>query len=271
MPLVVLAQDDMYFVPTKANVAKEAAKISVPRETYYSGSNRDVDEYNRRGTYVQEIDSLGNDVIDFDAVEGVYPDSLAVGMSEDYTCTREMSRFDDYAWSDPYWAGYYAGRSSRWWGYDPWFYSSWYYDPWYYGWYGGWYGWYGGYYGWLGHYWWGHPHYVASYHSGPTGTFNHTRGTGRRPLAGYSGVNSISSGISNRNRALTNNIRNRSFSASERFGTNRNTNIMRNNVPSSNNSSFSRGGFGGSRSTGGFSGGSRSGGGGSHGGFGGRR
>lgn len=277
IPVVTMAQDDMYFVPTKDNVAKSAYNYGMPRETYYSGSDRDIDEYNRRGSQVQLIDSIGNDIVEFDSVMETYPDSVTSEQS-DYTYTRRMSRFDDYEWADPYWAGYYDGRSSRWgwygW-YDPWYYGGWYagwYDPWYYGWhYNPWlYGWGGWYGGWYGHHWWGGPSYVA-YHKGPTGTFNHVNGTGRRPLSGY-GANTVSNGISNRDRIRNTGLRNRTFNASERFGTNRNTNTtVRNNTPVRNNSSFSTGGFGGSRSGGSFSGGSRSGGGGSRGGFGGRR
>ena len=75
MPLSMLAQDDdMYFVPTKQTVAQARTHYSVSPRTYYSGSNRSVDEYNRRGSYYQPIpgDSL-SDVIDFSAVAGVYP------------------------------------------------------------------------------------------------------------------------------------------------------------------------------------------------------
>lgn len=277
MPAVSPAQDDMYFVPTKDKVAKGTPDYGMPRDTYYSGSNRSVDEYNRRGSYVQPIDSAGNDIVDFDAVAGVYPDSGAAAQ-DDYTYTRRMSRFDDYAWSDPYWAGYYAGRSAGWGWYDPWYYGSWYYglyDPWYSGWYYDpwYYGW-AGWHGWHGH-WWGHP-VVVSHRSGPTGTFNHIYGTGRRPLASRKSGNTFTGGISNRDRVRSSSVRNRTFNASERFGTNRNnntnTNSVRDYTPSrTNNSSISnRGSFGGSRSGGGFGGGIRSGGG-SRGGFGGRR
>lgn len=272
-----VAQDDMYFVPKKKDKTEQRADdYGLPSATYYSGSDRDVDEYNRHGSYVQPIDSAGNDVIVFDSIAGVYPDSVSE-TQEDYTYTRRMSRFDDYEWLDSYWAGYYDGRWSRWGWYDPWYYGSWYYgyyDPWYYGyyspWYYGWAGWYG-WYGWHGH-WWGHPTYVA-YHRGPSGTLNHISGTGRRPLAGYSGSNSISSGISSRDRTRSTGLRNRSFNASERFGSSRNTYNRKtySNNQSRSNSSYSSGSsFGGSRSGGSFSG-SRSSGGGSRGGFGGRR
>ena len=172
LPLNVVAQDDdMYFVPTKEKVAKEARQYGMPKDTYYSGSNRSVDDYNRREQYSYPVDSTSNDIIDFSAVRGVYPDSAYTGSAEndDYKLTRRMSRFDDYTPSEAYWAGYSAGRWSSpwyhswysWYDYDPWYwdswywhdpfyYSSWYYwrHPWYYSWYTpryyGYYGWYGG-------------------------------------------------------------------------------------------------------------------------------
>ena len=73
LPLGLMAQDDdMYFVPTKENVAKETKNYGMPKKTYYSGSNRSVDEYNRSAwSSVVPIDSAGNDIIDFSAVRGV--------------------------------------------------------------------------------------------------------------------------------------------------------------------------------------------------------
>ena len=105
IPVSVAAQDDMYFVPSESADAPVSEVAEEPAPTYYIGSQRDVDEYNRQGTYVQQIDSAGNDIIDFDGTVGVYPDSL-----RDYECTRQMSRFDDYSWFEPYWAGYNDGR-----------------------------------------------------------------------------------------------------------------------------------------------------------------
>ena len=38
LPLTLMAQDDdMYFVPTKENVAKEVKSYGMPKGTYYSG------------------------------------------------------------------------------------------------------------------------------------------------------------------------------------------------------------------------------------------
>jgi hypothetical protein len=184
LPLSMVAQDDdLYFVPKKkSNVEKVADKYGLPRETYYSGSNRSVDDYNRRMSKYEPIDSASSDIIDFDGKLGVYPDSL-----EDFSLTKKMERFDDYSLSDneAYWAGYQQARSDMLWHspwyyrtygwynwYDPWYYTSWHlglYDPWYYGpyswYYGGWYGgwwdpWYNSlYYG----YYWGYPYYGYNY------------------------------------------------------------------------------------------------------------
>lgn len=167
LPLSMVAQDDdLYFVPKKSSkVERVNDNYGLPRETYYAGSNRSVDDYNRRMSTYVPIDSAASDIIDFNGELGVYPDSL-----DDYTLTRKMERFDDYSLSDnaAYWAGYQEGRHDLWWHspwyyrtygwynwYDPWYYSSWrygFYDPWYYGpysWYGGWWydPWYYDYYG----------------------------------------------------------------------------------------------------------------------------
>ena len=77
LPLGMMAQDDdMYFVPTKENVAKEAESYGMPKKTYYSGSSRSVDDYNGRlSTSVTPIDSAGN----------------AVEEADDYQYTRRMT------------------------------------------------------------------------------------------------------------------------------------------------------------------------------------
>lgn len=292
LPSSVSAQDDdMYFVPTKKNVEKAKQDYGMPRDTYYSGSNRSVDDYNRRYvSTVQAVDSLGNviaadsigsDIIGFDGVAGVYPDSLG-----DYTYTRQMSRWDDYEWRDGYRAGYTDGRWGRWgWSsyYYP-YYSGWYggwydpwYDPWYYGGWGYW-GYAGWYYPWYG---WGYPGYWHGYwHSGwypgggiawarrSTGTRNHSSsGTGGYNYRRY---NSIGGDRSYANRGTYNGTAsgNRNNSTS-RFGGVRNSNTNNNTYQQNNsyNSSSRNSSFGGTRSSGGsFGGGSRGGGGGHFGG-----
>ena len=101
LPMLSMAQDDdMYFVPTKESKAKELKSYGMPADTYYSGSKKSSREYNRRAwSSVAPIDSAGNDIINFSATEGVYPDS-AYSEADDYACTRKMSRFDGYSNQD---------------------------------------------------------------------------------------------------------------------------------------------------------------------------
>ena len=84
LPLMMMAQDDLYFIPKKSvkKVASTYEKID-DRPVYHSGSNRDVDEYNRHGkfgSYFQKIgtDSLGNDIIEFHSGKEDVSDTLAV-------------------------------------------------------------------------------------------------------------------------------------------------------------------------------------------------
>ena len=161
MPLSMMAQDDdLYFTPSK-KAAKTSSSVE-NKPAYYVGSNRDVDEYNRRGKFRSTyqkigVDSLGNDIIEFQAGTGIYPDSTYVDTmwvspkqkyqdDEDYAYSRRMSRWDGYyGWYDPWFYGHWGYRPWGYWGwYDPWYYSYYgWYDPWYYGYYG-----YPWYYGW---------------------------------------------------------------------------------------------------------------------------
>lgn len=211
LPMSMVAQDDdMYFVPTKKKVEPAKTRYAAPRETYYSGINRSVDEYNRRpgtGRSHFEVvgDSVGNDIIDFNGELGHYPDSVLA--QQDFGLTREMSRWDGYEPADNYWEGYSDGRRDEQWRswHSPWYFSASYY-PWYSGWYGGWYDpwydpwytgwydpWYYGYYhpwhygyGWYGYY----PHYWGGYYSsysGPTGTQRHGRINYNGPRGSHNG------------------------------------------------------------------------------------
>ena len=290
MPLSMMAQDDdLYFTPKKSAKAERAEAVYDSRPAYYVGSNRSVDEYNRRGRYrssYQTIsaDSLASDVISFDAGSGVYPDSAYIDTtfvfseytgndfaggyddSDDYRCTRSMSRWDGYCspwyygWHSPFWY-------SRFGWYDPWYYD-WCYDPWYYGWYDPWFGHHPG---------WGG---VAIVPNRPGGSISGTRNHGfvaGRPTNGKTTGNSR---FGNRRTVSTATAQSsyRFGSRSYNTGDNR-SNTYRNNsyTPSSSQSSPSFGGsrsIGSSSSSGGFSGGggTRSGGGGGGGGhFGGRR
>lgn len=218
MPLAMLAQDDdLYFVPKKASKTSKVEKVTddygLPKDTYYSGSDRTVDDYNRRVKSSYEFvdgDTSKVDIIQIDSVRGVYPDSID---NEDFALTKKMSRFEDYDLSEraAFWAGYERGRydwgwhspwyyrTYGWFGgwYDPWYYRSWYgwYDPWYYS---SWY--YGNWYGWGSpYYWsWNYPYYYGGGgggrhyygHTGNAGTINMNGSThsnyraNRGPIAG---------------------------------------------------------------------------------------
>ena len=303
MPLSVMAQydDDMYFVPSKKSVENTVVKpATVERSTYYSGSSRDVDEYNRMGgSYYQALPAdSASDIIDFAGGVGVYPDSLQMG--DDFQLTREMSRWDGYDPGESFWAGYYAGRATRWGWHSPWYYSSFYpwydpwYDPWYYaGWYDPWYygGWYGpyGYYGYYGwhrpyYYGWYAPVYHGTHYAGVTGTRSHGRGhvaaaprgisNGRTTThsAGTFGGSRLGRSTTTRTTTTNRATTTTNSSRNSNFGGNRATTTT-SPTRTSSASSSSGGSFGGSRSSGGGSfgggGGSRSSGGG--GSFGGRR
>ena len=150
LPLFVNAQvDDVYFIPKKNSrdkITNRLANKDVGRTTYYSGSNRDVDEYNRRGnswTHYQQmgVDGKGRKVMSMRKGYGTYPDSMyldtvfvernrrAYDNDEDYRMTRRIRRF--YGYYDP-WYDDFAYAYGPYWG------SSWaWYDPWYNPWYGG--------------------------------------------------------------------------------------------------------------------------------------
>lgn len=201
MPLSMMAQDDdMYFVPKKSKTVKSGVSsytvVEAPEHTY-AGSSRSVDDYNRRGSSYEALPD--SDIIVFDGVAGVYPDSAG-----DFSITKKMSRWDDYTPSQAYWEGYADATHDSWSWHSPWYYSSyypwydsWYYDPWYYG-YGSWrYGWYDPWYwdygwGWGGYYSsWYHPWYYGggwygggyAHHGGRFG--GNTIAGGTRDRSGY--------------------------------------------------------------------------------------
>ena len=260
--LSVMAQDDVYFTPSKS-VKKSVSSYEVINDSPapLSGSNRDVDEYNRRGkssSYFKKIgtDSLGNDIIEFHTSAEDITDTLAVypgtkvefSVEDDYKYSRRLSRFDDYYWYDPWLYGYYGFgpywryRYSGFW-YDPWYgyYGGW-YDPWYYGYYGIYDPWFYGYYGWGYPYnRWGYAYYGTTWYvpggirhysgNGVTGTSNH--GTVGRPgttiaKGNYGGYR----GNGQTTRAYENSEARRNGTATNpgRFGNNRNnSNVNTNN------------------------------------------
>ena len=296
LPLSLVAQDDdLYFVPKKKSVEKVTDNYGIPANVYYVGSDRSIDEYNRRTKSYYEVigaDSTLNDTISFSAEKGIYPDSIS---DEDFKLTKEMSRFDDYRLSDydAFWAGYNAGRYDWAWHspwyyslygwYDPWYYSRWaWYDPWYYGygWYNPWYYGYGWYDPWYYGYGWYSLGYYAWYGSGRVGRrYVNTIGAGTIRRDGMTHANYRRAGSSGHyaNGSRSNELRNRTVNGTNRTGrVNRstasrsyeNSRTTYNNNPGNFSGSRSNGGssFGGSRSGGfsggGFSGGSRGGGGG---------
>lgn len=213
LPLSMMAQfDDMGFTPKKNKADAQTSS------TYYCGSDRSVDDYNRRGHFKSRVQSVdGDDVIAFDGAEGIYPDSVYVdslfqskydfnGFSryqaddDDYRYSRQLDRW--YGVYNPWFYGYfgYPGYSHYWcnpffysgyWGmydpwYDPWFYGPGYYGwggPWYTGWYGGWYNpWYYGYHGWYGYYGYYDPWYWGGGYGGGHVYTNY----GRNGIAGTS-------------------------------------------------------------------------------------
>lgn len=208
MPITMMAQDDLYFTPKKSETQITSSTVVVDDDqpAYYSGSSRNIDEYNRRGaysTYFQKIgtDSLGNDIIELHTSASNLIDTLAIYpgtdvnyLTEDeYKYSRRLTRFDDYYWDPWYYSNYSFYRPF--WGYRWGWYSNWYYDwydPWYYRWYDPWYyNIYGTYYSWgfphYGSYWyynwyydpWYYPYYsfsyTGNYHTSPyvAGTTNH--------------------------------------------------------------------------------------------------
>ncbi len=304
LPVASNAQDDMYFSYKKNKVEKKAKVNDNDFPTYYSGSNRSVDEYNRRGlgSYYQEIgiDSTVSDIIDF---YGNVPDSAYTRKGKvskhhyeyddndyDYAYSRRMRYFDDFFWYDdpwlygyPYYGAYYGCGWGRPWRYG--YYGGW-YDPWYYG----YYGWYDPwFYGWHRPYWGSTIAYRPVNRGGITGTSNHgwvdNGRHGATNFSGYRGSNSTSNRnvdaynrqSSNRNFSGYRGQRNNNVNNDSRFERNDNfnrsgfrneSNFNSGSFNRSNSSSFGGGFSGGSRG-GGFSGGGGRSGGGGH--FGGRR
>lgn len=268
----IYAQDDMYFMPKASDVAQKKENKETVSPTYYSGSDRDVDEYNRRG-YVGDggmasNDSTASDVFYMqsdetylDSMAGVEGSDYAID-ADDYEYCRRLSRFDDYylygaPWRDPYY-GFYGYYSPYW--YSAWFaaspyYYDWYFAPYYYGWYYPW--------GWHHHYHpaWGAPHYA---YNGITGTSNHgSVGYGHSRggnLYGFRGNRSGSKGSLNGNRSHANR-KYKTYKNDSRYNGNRKENNYQNKPFNNNrnNSSYNSSSFGGSRGGGSSFGGSRGG------------
>lgn len=198
LPLTVWGQDDMYFASKKDREAKSEKKAQPARrysnvEVIYvdddddniegiSGSNRDIDEYNRRAVRSQS-GAQGRLVENPDGTFSFRVSGKDTLYVVDDTTAITTRRFADDLYSQGYDEGYadgedyaYSNRLARF-GYSsiyasPWRYSC--YDPYLYdGWYWGYdpY-WYGGYYGWHRPYWgyvswrWGYdPYWYGGYYS----------------------------------------------------------------------------------------------------------
>lgn len=114
-----------YRVPATAAADTVADSAYADTDTYYCGSQRSVDEYNRRDRFSRSYASHLRD--------SLAQDSVLISR-QDYENSLRMKRFDGYSnitlvINDP-------------WYYDPWYYDPWYwhtrvwYDPWYDPWYG---------------------------------------------------------------------------------------------------------------------------------------
>jgi hypothetical protein len=307
LPFSMQAQDDdLYFVPKKKSVEKSVVETNVSQPVTYTDNSRSIDEYNRRMKSSYQVidgDTVKNDIIEFSAEKGVYPDSLKEE-KEDFELTKKMSRFDDYQLADnaAFWAGYQAGLDTwawhspwyysryGWYGgwYDPWYspyYYSWrygWYDPWYYSYYGWYDPWYYGYYGYYGYPYrvgWYYPYWGGYYGSIGRSYYAHNHiGTGTIRSDGsthaYRHGNSVSGNSSRLSSMRDRGNRMGGNSGSYSSGNNNRSNSgnfsgYRGNTGNSNSGArSSNSSFGGSRSSGG-GGGSFSGGGGSRGGGGG--
>lgn len=166
IPAIGMAQDDMYFTPSKQTKEMKAMKAKKQNEerarreaianaenqeeAYYSGISKSTDEYNRRRHYAKKGrsvttessdvilgDSIAEDIITFNAA--TYTDTISMvaskmAESDDYLYASRLQRFDvcyyDPWFYDRFWWGRRYGSMfyySAW--YDPWF-DPW-FDPWY--------------------------------------------------------------------------------------------------------------------------------------------
>ena len=273
LPISLAAQDDMYFRPQKTD--KKDVLRDMPS---YNSTEWNIDEYNRRERSVGEyrrnvdLDTLYSDIIllDTSAIDSTSSFELeeyAYTPEEDYVYSRNLSRFDDFYWYDPWYFGW-RGYGPYWYG-SPYWYAGWWYDPWYDPWFYGWHRPWGWYYSW---YW---PVSYYRPYRGITGTTNHGRiygnhGGTANNFRGYRGNNRKDSNRTFSGNRYNNKNNNTNYNRFRGNRQNQNNFNQRNyqNRPSYNNS------FGGNRSGGSFRGGgsfggSRSGGGG--GGFRGRR
>lgn len=188
VPLLSMAQDDLYFTASK-KPKQVAAKttpgmrartevVTPPAVVDYHSSSRSDDEYNRRYVYSGDGQNAGGLYADslearIETVDGDYAGSAHYDMDDpelDYRFSRRLVRFHSprvYVYASPYyWDLYYR--------YGAWDYLYEPYDPWYwhYGWHYGWsWGpwdcWYGGIWGWHHPYAWTYWGWGPGWHHGP--------------------------------------------------------------------------------------------------------
>lgn len=285
MSFTALAQDDdMYFVPKKGVRQNQPVARNQDMPSYHIGSDRDIDEYNRRGKLNSSYqiigkDSLGNDIIEYQGNGYLLPDTSYIGHiksrnsrsrswydDDDYCYSRRFSRF-----YDPWFFGYYGYcyPHSRFGWYDSWYTGYW--DGYYIGWHTPWY--YRPFYG----YDWGYPHYGYGYYGWryPVVVYRRQQSVDVASRRGY--VREFGNGTFRGSQSTVtsptrSNQQSYPYSNDDRFGGVRSSSSMPTRTYTPDNSgirSFGGGSFGGSRSIGGGSIGSGSG---SNGGrFGGRR
>lgn len=250
--------DDMYFSPKKSDNGSNATQSrqrpsavgngnsgrvyggeTNNEVSYYSGSARDVDEYNRRSRYSQDYMQQEDGL-------SYRNDSILVSV-EDYENSMKMKRFDGYHnvtlvvndpwYYDPWCYDSYYWRSGWYW---PWNYSC--YDPWFHrpAWYGYW-----GHHGWDFGFAWHYPIYSRP-------IINHRPIPGRpmpgggRPNIGYGSGRTPASVASGRKASsMIGDMRN-NRTTTTRTPTSRTTTTSRpaNSMPSTQRSTISSGGGG---------------------------
>lgn len=189
VPMLVMAQDDMYFTASKkpkqqTQVDRTPARVETLKPVKvvdYHSNSRSEDEYNRRYVYSGDYQNAG----------GLYADSLTAGMDSvdyaneydledpelDYQFSRRLVRFHNpriYALASPYYWDLYYGYGAWDYLYDP-YYDPWYYHyGWRYGWtWGPWDCWYGGIWGWHHPYAWSYWGYGPGWHHPVHGGWHH--------------------------------------------------------------------------------------------------
>ena len=195
VPMLAMAQDDLYFTSSKKTKEKEqkpavdmrakATPVTPPVVVDYNSNRRSEDEYNRRYVYGGDYQNAGGLYADslaanIDTVGGYYADAYSEYDLDDpeldYRFSRRLVRFHNprlYALASPYyWDLYY--------GYGAWDYLYVTYDPWYYhyGWHYGWtWGpwdcWYGGIWGWHRPYAWAYWGWGPGWHHPHGGGWHH--------------------------------------------------------------------------------------------------